>query len=194
MSNYFKQTAVAIFTVAFLAIGVWDFFFQIDNELGPAGADKVGRQVLIQTLSHYLSEDSIGRPENGYTMFDVGSERTDRPLISRLFQEPMRTTFRLFADPLLAQEEPRGEFAQHFLNQPYHKLHSLFAGPITIRDDFEVSPEDLDQRMRQLGVKTTEDYLSAWEFRRFELYRYDDLVAAHDLREIGQGNRRRGGL
>ncbi len=161
-----------------LGVGCWHLV-RTTNEIGPLGTDKVGRQVFIQTWDPQFQRMLAG--------VRVTSEWEDTTFLWRfVVQEPMRTTLRfvLAAD----QPAPEPQASRMFLDRPYQMFLDRYAGPVQIQQDSTRSPAEIDERLRELGARTNEDFFAAMGFRRFEVYHGSALVVGYDLKEIGRPN------
>ena len=159
--------------------------FRVNNEIGPIGADKVGRQVLLQSLDHYF-DHSIDSTKAGYSI-DVESEFSRTPFMIRLAQEPMRTTF-LLSYRVKDTSMVDSAFAERLLKADATDFLDLFQGPATIQDDIDIPADSLRSRMAKLSVVTFADFLAAYGFLHFEASVNGRSIVSRDLPQIGRAN------
>lgn len=181
-----RTAAIALGVVSFFGIGLWQTCFQVTNEFGPVGADKAGRQIMIQSLHAYLdrTNDSVA---SGWAV-DVESEFLRVPLVVRLLQEPMRTTLRLSYRVLDRSQSVDSTLGQRFLSSPAAEITSLYRGPVSMRENLDVSPDTVVGRLASLGVGSVAQLLAAFGFRRFQLVVDGTIVFQDTLPTIGRGN------
>lgn len=173
-----KGGLLGVVLLTLIAWGVWGAFFKVTNEIGPLGADKVGRQIMIQSLDHHFQKANQD--------ISVDSDFFDHNILSRLIQEPMRTTFRFTIGP--KANDLTIQLAREWLEQPYNLFLREYTGRVTLQDSLEMTPPEIDGKLRELGTETMGDYLSAWGFRIFEVYQGERLVLATKLKIIGRPN------
>jgi len=174
-----KLVGGVISIVFFISI-IWYTFFRTTNVIGELGADKVGRQVTIQTLDNLFSTTNIR----------VTSEWEETNFIERLIQEPMRTTLRYEFSSSKAQlkEENLVSGIKDFLNKPYNDFLNGFK-EITITDDVKASPKEIDEYLKNNGGKTMEDYFSGLGFNKVEVYLDGKKVTSINLKQFGSTKR-----
>lgn len=149
MREKLRNGVIAVAFAVFLAVGFWQTCFQVTNEIGPLGADKDRRQVLIQSLDAYFA---------GWT-----------DSWQRMFQEPMRTTFKLsyrLTDP---SREPDSLLVDRILHSRASEFLDLYRGPASLQRDWQVPVEKLRARADSLKVKTFGELLDAYGFRTFRI-------------------------
>ena len=206
MKDRLKTIGGSLFVSLVFASSFWVSCFRVNNEIGPIGADKTGRQVMIQTLDAYYQQ-----PE-GYLTADapkirVTSEWDDTIFLGRLFQEPMRTTLRVVIP--IDFFPARNIFGESVGFKPIGKddLERSYSGfllfryqqPITLQahEDgtrIEQSPKEIDRGLNDLGAKTIADLFAAWGFRRFEQFKGSEMVFGVDLPTLGRPNLKHVGL
>lgn len=176
-----KTAAVGVALGLWILSGVYGMFFRVENTIGPIGADKVGRQVLLQSLNDYHKR--INHTEEDL----VASEWQDTNFVQRFFiQEPMRTTFIML--PSTSDPRPSLDTFNAFLDASYSSLLSQYRGKITLQDELEQTPGELDKRLRKMGCHSMRDYLGKWGFKRFEVRYGKELMFACDLDASGSVN------
>jgi len=180
-----KSFVVIFLVTVFFLSGFWSMCFRVDNEIGPIGADKVGRQVLLQSLDHYF-DHAVDSVQAGYSI-DIESEFNRTPFLIRLAQEPMRTTF-LLSYRVKETSMIDSMFAERLLNANAADFIDLFQGPATIQDEIEIPADSLRGRMAKLNVVTFADFLSAFGFRHFAANVNGKPIIARELPEIGRAN------
>jgi len=165
-----RNLLIGLGVIAFLGWGFYGMFIKHSNEVGFLGMDKVGRQVFIQTLDGYFHPN-----------IDVESEFNDQPLPIRLIVgEPLRTTLRFnIQDEQEFKATP--ESVDAFLAQPASEITSQYKGKITMQDDYEVTPDELLDNMKEKEVKTVADLLSGFGFKSYEVLSRGELVKTIQL-------------
>lgn len=154
----FKNILIGICVAIFISYSIYYSIIRTTNEIGFIGADKAGRQVLIQTLDNYLKPD-----------VRVDSDFNDHSFLERmLIQEPMRTTLRF--DIQNNQNKINLSSAENFLSQPYGSFLSNFKDKIFLKEGYEVSPEEFDKNLKDKGAKTMEDFLAGFGFKKLQIY------------------------
>ena len=179
-------TLVPLFLLAFFALGVWQACFQVTNEIGPVGMDKVGRQVFLQSFDAYAHR-SIDSTSAGYSLA-IGSEFSTVPLWRRLFQEPQRTTFRMSYHLLDTTRTLDSAIGTRFLESSADELMAQYQGPVTLQKDFDVPADSVMAHLHSLHVQTVRELLSAYGFRHFELLVDGRTLVADSLPIIGRNN------
>lgn len=144
--------AGAILLVGYLSY--W-FFLRTTNEYGWIGADKYGRQVLVQTLNDYTEDEGVR----------VESDFTDHPIWERiLIGEPMRTVMKYEVD------KASGSGLKKHLAQPYQSFTDHYTDTITLRENHAVPKKELIKLLDDHKAKTLEDFYAGFGFERIELY------------------------
>lgn len=180
-----KSFVVILLVTAFVLSGFWSMCFRVNNEIGPIGADKVGRQVLLQSLDHYF-DSTIDSVQVGYSI-DFESEFSQTPFLIRLAQEPMRTKF-LLSYRVKDTSMIDSMFAERLLNANATDFIDLFQGHATIQDKIEIPSDSLRSRMEKLNVVTFADFLAAFGFRHFGANVNGKQIVRRELPKIGLGN------
>ena len=156
--NKLKNYLIGLTILLFIGYSFYWSFFRTTNEIGFLGADKSGRQVLIQTLDSYYSPD-----------VRVDSDFFDYTFISRIMiQEPMRTTIRF--DIQNEKNTASLSSVENFLTQPYNGFIDNFKEKIFMQDGYEITPEELKESLSEKNVKTMEDFLAGFGFKKFQIY------------------------
>ena len=169
---------------AYMLYAAWATFFRVTNEIGPVGADKVGRQVYLQSLDQYFS--GIDSSSTGYAV-DVGSEPVSKWIVIRMVKESMFTTFRMsyrITDTKLIDST----FAEQLLHSSADEFLNLYRGPATLRDDVDIPSDSLRARMSTLKVASFADFLAAFGFRRFEVFINGRPFVSTDLPQLSRRN------
>ncbi|MFH1255549.1 MAG: hypothetical protein V1667_03735 [bacterium] len=157
----------AIFLL-FIAVGFYQSFIRDSNEIGFLGADKDGRQVLIQTLDEQLKPS-----------VRVNSDFFQHSFLYRLLiQEPMRTT--IIFDLKNLQNENQNFNLEGFLNQPHDDFIKNFRDKIFMQERYSVSPDDLKKQLNEKGAKTMEDLLAGFGFKKIQIIENGQIT----IREI----------
>jgi hypothetical protein len=151
-----KHKLGCLAVLLFLGLLFWKGCLVTTNEIGYLGADKSGRQILIQSL------DAVTQPK-----LRIDSDFFDHPLVLRLWSEPMRTTLRF--DYRLT-EAPHREEVIAYLNQPAEVLLSAAKGKISLREDWSLSPAELRELANKVGSQTVEDIYGGFGFKRLQVY------------------------
>lgn len=178
---------IGIGVVVLLIIG---FFIKdeitVVNENGYLGMDKDGRQILIQTLNQAYSEQQIL----------VDSEFNDTNFIYKLlFGEPMRTTLRM----IVKDKEMAKNFNEETIKLALAQSSSVFldmfkgGGKISLTESDTIDGDKLIKRVKRYEVNTFEDLLTAFGFKKYEVYANNELVASITLNNKGN-TVRHGGL
>lgn len=155
LKNFLTGLGFAIFII----YAIYSQFFKTSNEIGFIGADKAGRQILVQTLDAYLEPD-----------IKVDSDFLDYSFLSRVvIQEPMRTTIRF--DVQNEQDKASLSTVENFLSQPNDEFITMFKEEISIRDNSEITPDELRKRLNEKNSSTMEGFLAGFGFKKFQIYR-----------------------
>lgn len=164
-----------IIGISILMIFVYSFYyviFRTTNEIGWLGADKNGRQILIQTLDKSSKEVGI----------NVDSDFYSHPIWERMIiGEPMRTVIRY--DVKNPNEVNRFAIQDH-LSQPYTSFTDNISGEISIRSDSSISKEYIIERLNENGARTMEDLYAGFGFKRIELYSNGKFTSAQEIRGV----------
>lgn len=161
-----------------LVIGFVIFkMFQTTDEIGYLGAGKVGRQVLIQTLDHFVQPKAR-----------VTSEFYDRPFILRLILgEPLRTTIRFDFQEEKAKITTL-KMLNNYLNLPHETITQLFVeskeDKIILQDKFELGVDDFKKSLIDKNVKTIEDFFAGYGFYKYEVYIFGQPKFSIDLKNV----------
>jgi hypothetical protein len=180
-----KSISVTLIVPAVLVLGLWKSCFQVTNEIGPIGADKTGRQIFLQSLDAYC--DRAHNSSATEWTVQVDSDFFSIPIWRRLFQEPMRTTFRL-SYHIKTSQQPDPSLTKRFLGEPADDFTNLFQGPTHLREDWEVQPKEMRSMLQELHVTSVAELLAAYGFRRCEVFIDGKLVSQETLPTIGRGN------
>lgn len=182
----FRTALIAAGVVLFFAYGCWDAFLRTTNEIGPVGADKAGRQILLQTLDDYFRRGNDSTT-TGYAL-DVTSEFDRVPLPIRFLKEPMRTTFVLRYRVKQVGRAVDSTFADRLLAAPSDILVNEYRGPVSMTRERDVPPDTLRARLRRLGVESVGQFLAAFGFRKLEVEVDGSKVIERNLPAVGKGN------
>jgi len=159
--------------VCFVLGFIFYSMFKPSNEIGFLGTGKEGRQVLIQTINEIIKEKG-----------KVDSEFFDRPLILRfLLGVPMRTTIRFDFHDYNA-EKTDTEMVMKYLALPHETITDFFQGNILMQEGFETSADDLRVLMVEKNVKTIEDFLAGFGFKKYEVYYKGAIRVSVKLRNV----------
>ena len=157
-SGKIKNILIGLGIAFIIGYTIYYSVIRTTNEVGFLGADKSGRQVLIQTLDDYLKPD-----------VKVDTDFYDHSFLSRmLIQEPMRTIIRF--DIQNPQSKISLSSAESFLSQPNDEFVKNFKEKIFMHEGYEVTPEDLKKNLKNKEAKTIEDFLAGFGFKKFEMY------------------------
>jgi hypothetical protein len=149
-----KQRLAGLAVILFFGLSVWKGCLATTNEIGYLGADKVGRQILIQSL------DAVTRPS-----LHIDSDFFERPFLLRLLLEPMRTTLRFdYQQP----DPPRREEITAYLAQPIEVFLSAAQGKISLSEDRSVTSLKLQEIAHDEGARTLEDLYGGFGFKRLQ--------------------------
>lgn len=168
-----KEYFIGILVILAIAVYGFHYFTTTINERGFLGMDKSGRQIFLQTMDHYAStiDNSVF----------VTSDWDDFSFTERLWQNPMRTTLRIYKtmnedDYLkfqiaegLAQISPSQEIEES-LKVPYKEFLHNYSSEISMSDDYSVTPEELEEFADEAGVLTYRDLLRGFGFTKYEYY------------------------
>lgn len=171
--NKILETLLVIFVIGFVIFKM----FQTTDEIGYLGAGKVGRQVLIQTLDHFMEPKAR-----------VTSEFYDRPFILRLILgEPLRTTIRFDFQDEKAKITTL-EMLINYLNLPHETITQFFdeskEEKIILQDKFELGVDDFKKSLIDKNVKTIEDFFAGYGFYKYEVYIFGQPKFSIDLRNV----------
>lgn len=156
--NHSRNWLYAIGIIVFIIYTPY-YMFRTTNEVGFLGADKNGRQVLIQTLDAELKPN-----------VRVDSDFHDRNIFLRfLIGEPLRTTLR-FDYQINPLEEMDVKSLKAYLDRPYQELTANFTGQIFMQNGYEISREELEESLKKNNAETLEDLYAGFGFKRFEGY------------------------
>lgn len=151
-----KEKLGSLAVLLFFGLLFWRGCWVTTNEIGYLGADKSGRQILIQSL------DAVAQPQ-----LRIDSDFLDHPLVLRLLREPMRTTLRF---DYRRAEAPQREEVVAYLSQPAEVFLSSAKGDISLREDWSVSPAKLREFATKEGAQTVEDIYGGFGFKRLQVY------------------------
>lgn len=146
--------------------------------------DKAGRQIFIQSLDHYAKSVD--------TSVSIDSDWKDFSLIQRLWQEPMRTTLRIYKT---MNEEEYQKFqigtgladiipsddVENSLKTPYKDFLQNYSSEISMSENSSITPEDLEKLADEKKVITYRDLLRGFGFKKYEYYVNGNLVSSIDL-------------
>lgn len=176
LKKYLIRTLIAIAII----IAIFHNFTVIVNERGFLGMDKDGRQVFIQTINHYTSK------EDGIM---IASEWDDFSFLERLWQEPMRTTLRVYQT--VSDEEYHNLGVSELFGQSsveimideisYKEFLQNYSSEIYMSEDYAISSKDLEKFANEAGVVTYRDLLSGFGFTNYEYYINGELKSAITL-------------
>lgn len=153
-----KNYGIGVIVLIIITYSFYYAFFKTTNEIGFLGFDKTGRQIFIQTLDTYSEPD-----------INVDSDFSDHNILDRiLIQEPMRTTIKFNIKS--SSSNSYLSSADSFLSQPYDILLKQYKGNISTRENSEISPTELTQRLNEKGCKTIEDFLAGLGFIKIQIF------------------------
>ncbi|MCX6745384.1 MAG: hypothetical protein NTX82_07770 [Candidatus Parcubacteria bacterium] len=165
-----KNILIGLGVVFLIGYLVYYSLVRTTNEIGFLGADKSGRQVLIQTLDDYLKPD-----------VKVDSDFYDHSFLSRmLIQEPMRTTIRF--DIQNPQNKIFFSSAESFLSQSNDEFVKNFKEKIFMQEGYEITPRELQKRLEDKEAKTMEDFLAGFGFNKFQMYEKGKYVSTFEIK------------
>ena len=181
-----KSIAIACLGLGFLAFAFWFALLRVTNEIGPIGADKDGRQILIQSLDAMFKS----LPPDTPFRLSVESEFHDVPLPMRLLQEPMRTTLKLSykMGPKANGSPDANLFRQRFLTGSAADFVGALNGPTNVRRDDTLSPAELKAALADLKVNTMAQFFAAFGFRRVQVLFDGAVVLDEPLPELSRHN------
>lgn len=181
-----RNFLIAAVVVLVLGYACWDGFLRTTNEIGPIGADKVGRQILLQDFDTYFGQ-RVDSTTSGYAV-NVTSEFGIVPFPIRLLQEPMRTTFLLQYRKRWADLTIDTSFADRLLAMPSDSILKEYRDSVSMRRDWRISPDTLRARLAALGVTTFGQFLAAFGFRKLEADVDGAMFIVRSLPAVGKGN------
>jgi len=167
-----KDFLIGAGIIIFIGYSFYSTIFKTTNEIGFIGADKTGRQILIQTLDAYLEPD-----------IKVDSDSSDYSFLSRaVVQEPMRTTIRF--DVQNGQDKISISNAENFLSQPNDEFIAMFKEKIFIRDNGGITPDELRRRLSEKNASTMEGFLAGFGFKKFQIYKEGKHVLTVEINGV----------
>jgi len=145
------------------------------NERGFLGMDKDGRQIFIQTMNYYSHTID--------DKFTYTSDWDDFSFLERLWQEPMRTTLRIYEtmdkDEYFKFQTAKGladlifpRDIESILDIPYQDS-GLFQDAnleINMDENYTISLGELEKRVKETDVITHRDLLRGFGFTKFEYF------------------------
>lgn len=152
--------------------------FTVTNEKGYFGMDKYGRQVLIQTLNQKYSEQHVL----------VDSEFSDTSFVYRLvFGQPMRTTLRIIVKDKETAKKFDKDTIKLALAQPSSVFLDLFkdGGKIYLTESVTIDGDELTKIAKRYEISTFEDLLTAFGFKKYEVYLNNELIVSITLNNKG---------
>lgn len=176
-----REYFIGVLVVITIIVYGINYFSTTINERGFLGMDKVGRQIYIQTINNYIS--------NLDSSINVTSDWESYSFIQRIWQEPMRTTFRIY------KTMPKDEYAQFRIEEgfgkiiankeveaslelPYKEFLQNFGSEISISEDYVLNPIELQELADKAGVVTYRDLLRGFGFIKYEYYINNDLKSS----------------
>ncbi len=160
--------------VSVISFIVYRMFFLPSDEIGYLGANKIGRQVFIQTM------DSRLKPQG-----EVTSEFFDTPLIGRLFigDHLTRTTIRFnFYDR--AADTMTMKTVMKYLGSPYARITLSLSDSILLQENYIVGFNEFDDLLKNKKVITIEDLLAGLGFKTYEVYFKGNPKFSIELRNV----------
>ncbi len=174
-----KKSIITAALLAAFVLGYWAYRSTMPGVVGPLGADRFGRQVLIQGLDGYFDHMN-DTAQTGYTI-DVTSEWGDRSALQRMLQEPERTTFRVVYRIQRHGTTVDTAFVDRLLESPSDGFLALYREAVILREDLELPVDSVRARLDGLGGRTFQALLSAFGFTRFEVRMGDEPLLGRDL-------------
>jgi hypothetical protein len=176
-----KDNVFAVFVIIVIAIFGFHYFTVTTNEKGFLGMDKLGRQIFIQTINHYVSrtDDNV----------KVTSDWEDFSFLKRLWQEPMRTTLRIYKT-MDKDEYIKFRIAVGFadiipsrdleasLETPYKDFLHNYTSEINMTDEYSVTLKELEEFADEASVVTYRDLLRGFGFKNYEYYVNGELKSS----------------
>ena len=148
---------IGIGVVAFFLVSMYRGCIATTNEIGFLGADKTGRQIFLQSFD--------AMPGEGV---EIDSDFFDRPFVLRFLAEPMRTTIRFnYAAHVKA---PSATDARAMLDRSCENLIRNAKSAISLREDRSITPVELWEMAQKKGIRTVEDLLGGYGFKRLQVY------------------------
>jgi len=184
----FKNSIILIIIVIGCIIWSINYFTVTINERAFLGMDKSGRQIFIQSMDKYITgmDDSI----------KIDSDWNDFSFIHRLWQEPMRTTFRVyktisemeyndFKNSEELEEIDPYESVKSSLEEPYSNFLSGlgYDSKISMSENYSITIQELDNMAKEKGVVSFRDLLRGLGFKYYEYYINNELKASVVLNE-----------
>lgn len=167
-----KTFLIGLGFAIFIVYAIYSQFFKTSNEIGFIGADKAGRQILIQTLDAYMEPD-----------IKVDSDFSDYSFLSRaIIQEPMRTTIRF--DVQNSKNNASLSTVENFLSQPNSDFINNFKEKVSIRDDSSITPDELRKRLNEKNASTMEGFLAGFGFKKFQIYKEGKHVLTVEINGV----------
>lgn len=147
--------------------------FRKNNEVGFLGMDKYGRQVFIQTLTHY-SDPGL----------EAASEWDDTFFLQRVLQEPMRTTLKikLQSSGLEAVLE-KGDWATYM--DEWLEMDALWlfgeGARLILQKDLEIGYDELEEACETKGIESFRLLLAGFGFKRIQLFVDGEFIQELEL-------------
>lgn len=176
----FRAWQAASLFILFFATSFWFACFRVENEIGPIGADKIGRQVMVASWRNHLRNNL-----KQDVSVDTGEQETS--VIHRLVvEEPVAKKFIVRYGATVHREELPDFKAE--LNTDLSEVISRYHSEITMRNDWSVSPQKLQGWLKNDEHATSLAHIFAcFGFERFEVYHQDVLVENFDLKDMSKG-------
>ena len=172
-----KKALVVLLLLIVATLCVKDEFIVV-NEIGYLGMDTSGRQVFIQTLDDVMGDD----------IAIVDGNATDKNLVERLmFGVSMRTTLRVILDDEASSSSNYNSLYRKSLDSPIKLLVDEFDDryQIMMQDGYSITGKDLKFFTERYKIKTFEDLLVAFGFKKFEVVLNGNMVAEFILNNKG---------
>ena len=179
-----REATFAIVVALLIVVGLFHFFTTTIDETGFLGMNKDGRQILIQTMNKVA--------EAADPAMEVTSDWGDYSLLQRLWQEPMRTTIRIYTTVDKKGEQMYmmdlafcgmtiSQSVESVLQTPYGEFLSAFDQYIYLSEDDTISIEELKVWAENTGVVTMRDLLRGFGFTNYERYMNGYLLGSVNL-------------
>jgi len=179
--NKLKSQLISTLITCFIVAFIFKSCFGKTDEYGILGMDKDGRQIMLQTLNASSS-----------TGVQYTSEWDDTIFIQRLWQEPMRTTFRVVMTATPEQEamavtsmalgnlEPY-RYTDKYLDSSFETFLSDYGPSVVLQSDLEMTRDEFRQQCRDSGINTVRDLLGGLGFRQYQYYINNSMLFYFDL-------------
>ena len=166
----YKSKFIGLLVICGVIALVFKSCFGKTDEFGILGMDKNGRQVMLQTLNTSAPADMR------YT-----SEWEDTIFIQRLWQEPMRTTFRVVMttspenESLLMNSMALGNTelfknTAQYLDSPFELFLQEYNHTIMLQEELDMPIDEFKNHCREKGVSSIRSLLGGLGFKHYQIF------------------------